>query len=104
MNQVIVTGLLKGTPTEGAEFFGQRMYWFSLKVYDSIGKKGEIVEVAGTESMKNILNCAVSQNTQVIVQGAIHTCDGTDLDQPGKHRFILAEQIAPFSAAVHTAT
>ena len=68
----------------------------------AMAKKTEIVEVAGTESMRAILNWAILQNTQVIVQGAIHTCDGTDLDQPGKHRFILAEQIAPFSAAGYT--
>lgn len=97
MNLAVFTGCLNGKPTEGKEFFGQHMYWISLTALDGRGGRPETFEVAVSETKKDLLIRAFGQHWQLIVQGPIHSCEGTDLSKPGPHRFVLAEVIEPFN-------
>ena len=96
MNQVVIAGLLTGEPKPERTKSGRFHYWFSLKISDNTDGKPEVVEVVGMSECAKVLKKAAIQGQQVIVHGAIHTCDGTNLEVPGKHRFVKADEIAPF--------
>ena len=95
MNRVIIAGTLTGEPQQVTTKTGRFRYWFSLKVNDGKGGKPEIMEVVGMSECVKVLKQAALRGQQVLVYGAIHTCEGTDPEVPGKHRFVRADDIAP---------
>ena len=102
MNRVIIAGTLTGEPQQVTTKTGRFRYWFSLKVNDGNGGNPEIMEVVGMSECVKVLKQAALRGQQVLVYGAIHTCEGTDPEVPGKHRFVRADDIAPFKTAVTT--
>jgi len=102
MNQVIIAGTLTGELQQVTTKTGSFRYWFSLEVIDGKGGKPEIMEVVGMSECVKVLKQAALRGQQVLVYGAIHTCEGTDPEVPGKHRFVRADDIAPLKTAVTT--
>ena len=96
LNQVIIAGTLTGEPQQVTTKSGRLRCWFSLIVNDGKGGPPEIMEVVVVNEGLNVLKQAAIRGQQVMVYGAIHTCEGTDPEVPGKHRFVKADEIAPF--------
>lgn len=101
MNQVMIAGVLAEEPQQERTKSGRSRYWFKLIVSDANGGKTEVVEVVGMNECAKVLKLAVARRQQVIVYGAIHSCEGTNLEVPGKRRFVQADEIAPFGAAMN---
>ena len=97
MNQVMIAGTLTGEPQQVRTLSGRFRYWFSLRVNDGKGGQPEIMEVVGVNECLKVLKQAAIRGQQVMVYGAIHTCEGTDPEVPGKHRFVRADEIAPLA-------
>ncbi|MHC1760492.1 MAG: single-stranded DNA-binding protein [Negativicutes bacterium] len=95
MNRVIIAGTLTGEPQQVTTKTGRFRYGFSLKVNDGNGGNPEIMEVVGMSECIKVLKQAALRGQQVLVYGSIHTCEGTDPEVPGKHRFVRADDIAP---------
>ena len=97
MNHVLIAGTLKKKPKEEKNRSGKPVYWCSMTVADERLKKVEDVEIVVAAAYKPVLREAFAKEESLIVHGAIYTCDGIELDKPGNHRFVLAEEIAPLA-------